>query len=85
MFLPNAIYPEKYKDEISRAGKKFKYFRIEPIDLYPKKEEKINQIKPVGDPSGRINYILRNNQHPYVENIWNELSYSDLISEVLQE
>ena len=61
-------YPEKYKDESSRVGKKFKYYKVEPIDMEPKKEEKPKEIK-IGKGSGRISALENWRQNPQQGNI----------------
>ena len=49
-------YTDKYKDESSRIGKKFKYYKVEPIDMESKKEEKQKEVK-IGRGSGRISTL----------------------------
>lgn len=61
-------YPEKYRDESSRVGKKFKYYKVEPIDMEPKKEEKLKEIK-IGKGSGRISALENWRQNPQQGNI----------------
>ncbi len=61
-------YPEKYKDEASRIGKKFKYYKVEPVDLEPKKEEKPKEVK-IGRGSGRISTLENWRQNPQQGNI----------------
>lgn len=61
-------YPEKYRDESSRVGKKFKYYKVEPIDMEPKKEEKPKEIK-IGKGSGRISALENWRQNPQQGNI----------------
>ena len=61
-------YPEKYKDESSRAGKKFKYYKVEPIDMEPTKEEKVKEVK-IGKGSGRISTLENWRNNPQQGNI----------------
>ncbi len=61
-------YPEKYKDESSRVGKKFKYYKVEPIDMERKKEDKPKEIK-IGKGSGRISTLENWRQNPQQGNI----------------
>lgn len=85
-------YPEKYKDEASRVGKKFKYYKIEPFDPTPKKEEKKKEIK-LGEGSGRISALNNWRQNPQQGHIgYRKLqeevlgeSFSDLIDSYLEE
>lgn len=60
-------YPEKYKDESSRVGKKFKYYKVEPVDIESKKEEK-KEIK-IGRGSGRISTLENWRKNPQQGNI----------------
>lgn len=61
-------YPEKYKDESSRVGKKFKYYKVEPVDMDIKKEEKPKEIK-IGKGSGRISTLENWRRNPQQGNI----------------
>ena len=61
-------YPDKYKEEASRVGKKFKYYKVEPIDISPKKEEKPKEVK-IGKGSGRISALENWRQNPQQGNI----------------
>ncbi len=61
-------YPEKYKDESSRVGKKFKYYKVEPVDMEQKKEDKPKEIK-IGKGSGRISTLENWRQNPQQGNI----------------
>ena len=61
-------YPEKYKDESSRIGKKYKYYKVEPVDMEPKKEEKPKEIK-IGRGSGRISTLENWRKNPQQGNI----------------
>lgn len=62
-------YPDKYKDESSRIGKKFKYYKIEPIDLMPKREEEKPKEIKIGKGSGRISTLQNWRQNPQQGNI----------------
>lgn len=81
-------YPEKYKDESSRIGKKFKYYRVEPVSLEaPKKEKKIE----IGEGSGRVSAVLRRqtlNEDDSMKTLKDSLfeeSFSDVVDSYLEE
>lgn len=82
-------YPEKYKEESSRVGKKFKYYKIEPVNM-EKKEEKKKEIK-IGKTSGRISALHNWSRNPqqgninYVRESLFEESFSDIIDSYLEE
>lgn len=90
----NITYPDKYKDESSRVGKKFKYFKVEPIDMTPSSEkEKPKEVK-IGKGSGRISTLENWRQNPQQGNInhykrlYESLfaeSFSDLIDPYLED
>ena len=82
-------YPEKYKEESSRVGKKFKYYKIEPISM-EKEEPKKKEIK-IGKGSGRISTLQNWSKNPqqgninYVRESLFEESFSDIIDDYLEE
>ena len=88
----NVNYPEKYQDESSRVGKKFKYYKVEPVDMTPK-QEKPKEIK-IGKGSGRISTLENWRQNPQQGNInhFKRLhedvfaeSFSDIIDDCINE
>ena len=88
--LSSIKYPKEYQDEASRTGKKFKYYKVEPVDIENKKEEKPKEIK-IGETSGRLSTLENWRNNPQQGNI-NYLkedilceSFSDLIDDYLEE
>lgn len=83
-------YPDKYKEESSRVGKKFKFYKVEPVNMENKKEEKKKEIK-LGPTSGRISTIHNWRKNPqqgninYIRESLFEESFSDLIDSYLEE
>ena len=84
-------YPKHFQDEESRKGKKFKFFKIEPINVEKKQEEPKKEIN-IGSGSGRINVLdtWRKNPQQGNINLWireNFLteSYDEWLSTYLEE
>lgn len=77
-------YPKKYQNEDSRVGKKFKYYKVEPIDIN-KKEEKKKEIK-IGEQSGRISTLENWRKNPQQGNInyMREDIFSETFSDLLE-
>lgn len=73
-------YPEKYKDESSRVGKKFKFYKIEPVEM--EKPARKKEIR-IGEGSGRIS-ALRNQSKQLSEGVLSE-TYSDWLDSYLEE
>ena len=71
----NIIYPSRYSAPESRNGVNFKYYKIEPYQV--QKEVEPPKIE-IGEPSGRVNHILK-------QEIIGEQSFADIIDVFLEE